>query len=256
MSRVGERERVLVVDDEENLRHMLQVLLRKQGYLAETATDGAAALRLAADNTYDFILCDIKMPVMDGSAFLRAALAAGVGGTIIMMSAYGTVDTAIECMKLGAYDYISKPFKNDEIVLVLKKAAERERLKSENLRLQAEVQREFSFANIIGRDTRMQDVFSLIRRVSNFKTTVLILGESGTGKELVARAIHYNSSRREAPFVAVNCGAIPETLLETELFGHVKGAFTDAADKTGLFELADGGTLFLDEIGEMPLSLQ
>jgi two-component system response regulator AtoC len=252
-----EGKRILVVDDEENLRHMLQVLLRRQGYRAETAADGAEALRLAQANAYDFTLCDIKMPVMDGPAFLRAAVDAGVGGTIIMMSAYGTVDTALECMKLGAYDYISKPFKNDEIVLVLKKAEERERLKSENRRLQEEVEREFSFASIVSRDQRMQEVFSLIRKVSGFKTTVLILGESGTGKELVARAIHYNSSRRFAPFVAVNCGAIPEALLESELFGHVKGAFTDAvADKAGLLEEAHGGTLFLDEVGEMPLSLQ
>ncbi len=256
MKRENERARILVVDDEENLRHMLQVLLRKQGYLVDAAADGAQALRLARERTYDFTLCDIKMPAMDGPSFLRAAVAADVGGTIIMMSAYGTIETAVECMKLGAYDYISKPFKNDEIVLVLKKAEERERLKSENRRLQEEVQREFSFDNIISRDERMQEVFSLIRRVSGFKTTVLILGESGTGKELVARAIHYNSGRRLAPFVAVNCGAIPETLLESELFGHAKGAFTDAvADKAGLFEQADGGTLFLDEVGEMPLPL-
>jgi two-component system response regulator AtoC len=257
MKKENERVRILVVDDEENLRHMLQVLLRKQGYRTDVAADGAEALRLAGESTYDFVLCDIKMPVMDGPSFLREAVAAGVGGTIIMMSAYGTIETAVECMKLGAYDYISKPFKNDEIVLVLKKAQERERLKCENRRLQEEVRREFSFESIVSRDARMQEVFSLIRKVSGFKTTVLILGESGTGKELVARAIHYNSSRREAPFVAVNCGAIPETLLESELFGHVKGAFTDAvADKAGLFEQADCGTLFLDEVGEMPLPLQ
>jgi two-component system response regulator AtoC len=251
------KKRILVIDDEENLRHMLQVMLGKQGYLVDTAPDGAEGLRMAQENDYTFILCDIRMPVLDGVGFLDRAVAAGTSGTIIMMSAYGTVDTAIDCMKQGAYDYISKPFKNDEIVLVLKKAEERERLKAENTRLKEEIHREYSFASMVSRNRRMQDIFSLVKKICDFKTTVLILGESGTGKELVARALHYNSRRKNAPFVAVNCGAIPENLLESELFGHVKGAFTDAsADKVGLFEQADGGTLFLDEIGEMPLPLQ
>ncbi|KAF0219001.1 MAG: two-component system NtrC family response regulator [Geobacteraceae bacterium] len=253
----GEKQRILVVDDEENLRHMLQLMLQKQGYLVDQAAHGAAALQMASQGSYDFILCDIQMPVMDGADFLKEAVAAGTSGTIIMMSAYGTVDTAIECMKLGAYDYISKPFKSDEIALVLKKAEERERLKSENRRLKDEIGKEYSFASIISKNPRMQEIFSLVRKVCDFKTTVLVLGESGTGKELVARAIHYNSRRKNAPFVAVNCGAIPENLLESELFGHVRGAFTDAsADKAGLFEQADGGTLLLDEIGELPLPLQ
>nr|WP_281412572.1 sigma-54 dependent transcriptional regulator [Geomobilimonas luticola] len=247
----------MVVDDEKNLRHMLQVILRKQGYVVEEAANGSEALQKALAGGFDFILSDIRMPVMDGPEFLRQASDAGVSATIIMMSAYGTVDTAIECMKLGAYDYISKPFKNDEILLVLKKAEERQRLAAENRRLKEEMHREFSFASIISRNPRMGEIFSLVEKVSEYKTTVLVLGESGTGKELVARAIHYNSGRRNAEFVAVNCGAIPESLLESELFGHVRGAFTDAsADKAGLFEQADGGTLFLDEIGEMPLSLQ
>ena len=248
---------ILVVDDEENLRHMLHVLLSRQGYLVELATNGEEALQMALSNEYDFILSDIKMPVMDGAEFLAKTFASGIESTIIMMSAYGTMDTAIECMKNGAYDYISKPFKNDEILLVLKKAAERERLKAENRRLKEELKREFSFSNIVSKNPRMLDIFALIRKISDFKTTVLILGESGTGKELIARALHNNSIRKEAPFVAVNCGAIPHTLLESELFGHVKGAFTDAStDKVGLFEQAHGGTLFLDEIGEMPLLLQ
>jgi len=251
------KQRVLVVDDEENLRHMLKVLLGKQGCLVEEASDGAEALALATARDYDFILCDIKMPVLDGPGFLNRAVEAGVAATIVMMSAYGTMDTAITCMKLGAYDYISKPFKSDEILLVLRKAEERERLKRENRRLKEEMQREYSFAGIVSKNPRMLEIFSLVRKVCDFKTTVLILGESGTGKELIARAVHYNSRRRTAPFVAVNCGAIPESLLESELFGHVRGAFTDAsADKMGLFEQADGGTLFLDEIGEMPLPLQ
>jgi two-component system response regulator AtoC len=257
MKKSGEKKKILVVDDEANLRHMLQVVLAKQGYAVDVAADGGEALRMAQETSYDFILCDIRMPVVDGPEFLRSSVASGIDGTIIMMSAYGTVDTAIECMKIGAYDYISKPFKNDEIVLVLKKAEERERLKEENQRLREDIEREYSFSSIIGKNSRMREVFSLIKKVCDFKTSVLILGESGTGKELIARAIHYNSNRKKGPFVAVNCGAIPENLLESELFGHVKGAFTDAvADKAGLFEQADTGTLFLDEIGEMPPFLQ
>jgi two-component system, NtrC family, response regulator AtoC len=251
------KQRILVVDDEDNLRHMLQVMLLKNGYLVDAAADGDEALATAAANRYDFVLCDIRMPVLDGTGFLEKATAAGLEATIIMMSAYGTIDTAIECMKLGAYDYISKPFKNDEILLVLRKAAERERLKTENRQLKEEMLRECSFASMVSRNREMLEIFSLIRKVCDFKTTVLILGESGTGKELIARALHYNSSRKGAPFVAINCGAIPENLLESELFGHVRGAFTDAStDKAGMFEQADNGTLFLDEIGEMPLSLQ
>ena len=253
----GRKKKILVVDDEENLRHMLQVMLRKHGYLVDTAADGSEAAGKASGNDYDFILCDIRMPVLDGSGFLAKTAATGIEATIIMMSAYGTMDTAIECMKQGAYDYISKPFKNDEILLVLRKAEERERLKAENRQLKEEMLKECSFASMISRNQRMLEIFSLIRKVCDFKTTVLILGESGTGKELIARALHFNSRRKNAPFVAVNCGAIPENLLESELFGHVKGAFTDAsAEKAGLFEQADGGTLLLDEVGEMPLNLQ
>lgn len=257
MKRNQQKKKILVVDDEENLRHMLQVVLGKQGYSVDVATDGEEALRMVQNSEYDFILCDIRMPVVDGPEFLQRSIASGVASTIIMMSAYGTVDTAIECMKKGAYDFISKPFKNDEIILVLKKAEEREHLKEENRRLREDMEREYSFSSIVGKTARMQEIFSLVKKVCDFKTTVLILGESGTGKELIARAIHFNSNRKKAPFVAVNCGAIPENLLESELFGHVKGAFTDAvSDKAGLFEQADSGTLLLDEIGEMPAFLQ
>jgi two-component system response regulator AtoC len=257
MKKTEEKKKILVVDDEVNLRHMLQVVLAKQGYVVDVASDGEEALRMALESCYDFILCDIRMPVVDGPQFLRRSLESGIGSTIIMMSAYGTVDTAIECMKMGAYDYISKPFKNDEIILVLKKADERERLKEENRRLREDMEREYSFSSIVGKTARMREIFSLVKKVCDFKTTVLILGESGTGKELIARAIHFNSNRKKAPFVAVNCGAIPENLLESELFGHVKGSFTDAVcDKAGLFEQADSGTLLLDEIGEMPPFLQ
>lgn len=252
-----ERKRILVVDDEENLRYMLRVMLQKLGYVVELVSDGEEALHRVIKDPYDFILCDIKMPVVDGVEFLQLATQSGINSTIIMMSAYGTVDTAIECMKLGAYDYISKPFKSDEIALVLKKAEERERLKEENRQLQEAVNREFGISGIVSKNPVMLNIFALVKKVCDFKTTVLILGESGTGKELIAKALHYNSIRRKGPFVGVNCGAIPENLLESELFGHVKGAFTDASvDKAGLFEQADGGTLFLDEIGEMPLALQ
>jgi two-component system response regulator AtoC len=251
------KQRLLVIDDEESLRHMLSVLLKRQGYRVDTAADGREGLAIAQKGHYDFVLCDIKMPVMDGIDFLKGARETAMAGTIIMMSAYGTIETAIECMKEGAYDYISKPFNPDEILLVLKKAEERERLKDENRLLKEELVGSYCLQNIISRNSRMKEIFTLIRKVCDYKTTVLILGESGTGKELIAKAIHYNSNRSHAPFIPLNCGAIPENLLESELFGHMKGAFTDATmDKPGLFELANGGTLFLDEMGEMSFPLQ
>jgi two-component system response regulator AtoC len=236
---------------------MLSLMLSRQGYSVSTASNGAQGLICLRDNYFDFILCDIRMPEMDGKEFLLQALEQQVSSPVIMMSAYGTVDTAVECMKKGAYDFISKPFKKDEIVMVLKKAEERERLKEENRRLKSEASGRNEFCGIISQNAEMENIFSTIRKVADLKTSILILGESGTGKELVARAIHNSGIRREMPFVAVNCGAIPEQLLESELFGHVKGAFTDATcDKAGLFEQADGGTLFLDEIAEMPARLQ
>ena len=250
-------KRVLVVDDEENFRHMLSVILKKEGYDVEAASNGEEALQKVTLSPYDQVLCDIRMPKMDGLDFLNEAKKAGVDATIIMMSAYGTVDIAIEAIKLGAYDYISKPFKPDEVILTLKKAEERERLRRENELLRKEVKKEYSFENIISKNKQMQKMFEVITKVAQYKSTILITGESGTGKELVARALHYNTDRAQNPFVAVNCGAIPENLLESELFGHAKGAFTDAIrTKKGLFEEADGGTLFLDEIGELPPQLQ
>jgi two-component system response regulator AtoC len=223
----------------------------------ETASNGEEGLKKITLSPFDQILCDIRMPQMDGMEFLREAQKMGVDATIIMMSAYGTIDTAIEAMKLGAYDYISKPFKPDEIILTLKKAEERERLRRENELLRKEVQKEYSFKNIISKNEKMQSIFDVIKKVAPYKSTILITGESGTGKELIARALHYSSDRSQSPFIPINCGAIPENLLETELFGHAKGAFTDAIrTKKGLFEEADGGTLFLDEIGELPIQLQ
>lgn len=251
---------ILIVDDEKNMRHMLQVMLGKEGYLTETAADGIEGLARMDGKDFDFILCDIKMPRMDGLSFLKAARERHPEKTFIMMSAYGTIDTAIEAMKLGAYDYIAKPFKSDEALLTLKKAEERERLKEENTRLQDRINRieqKYSFGNIIARSEAMARVFELVDRVADHKTTVLITGESGTGKELIAKAIHAKSSRSERSMISINCGGIPETLLESEMFGYKKGAFTDAIkDKPGLFEEADRSTIFLDEIGELPLQLQ
>jgi len=251
------KKRVLVVDDEENLRSMLTMIIQKEGYDVETSADGREALEKIKEEGYDFVLCDIKMPKLDGLGLLRELQEVDGDSTIIMMSAYGAIDTAIEAMKLGAYDYISKPFKTDEIILTLKKAEERERLKRENLLLKQQFKKEFSFENFVGKSEKMAGIFEMIRKIADYKSTVLISGESGTGKELVARAIHNISNRADKPFVAVNCGAIPENLLESEIFGHVKGAFTDATrNKVGLFEEADKGTIFLDEIGELPILLQ
>ena len=252
-----ERKKILVVDDEESMRHMLSLILKREGYEVQAIGKGSEALHLVDSQMFDFILSDVVMPEMDGLALLQALKEKKIEATVIMMSAYGNLETAVEAMKRGAYDYISKPFKPDEILLTLRKAEERENLRKENLRLRQEVQRDYSFGNIVGKSPKMLQVFETIRKISDYKTSVLITGESGTGKEMVARSIHYNSPRSNAPFVAVNCGAIPETLLESELFGHERGAFTDAKkEKRGSFEMAHLGTLLLDEIGETSLSAQ
>ena len=251
---------LLIIDDEENMRHMLQALVSRHGYAVETAADGAQALQLLGRGHFDFILCDVRMPVMDGIAFLAAARGHLEQTTVIMMSAYGSIDTAIEAMKAGAYDFISKPFKADEVIMALRKAEEREALRQENLRLRREIEAmrgEGGFARIITTSPEMQAVLKLAAKAARYDSTVLITGESGTGKELVARGIHAASPRRDQPFIALNCGGIPENLLESELFGYLKGAFTGAdRSRRGLFEEAEGGTLLLDEIGELPLSLQ
>jgi two-component system response regulator AtoC len=249
--------RVLVVDDEENIRLVLRTLLKKHGYEVEVAEEGEGALTALDSFDPDVILTDVRMPKMGGMDLLAALRAKQHPATVIVMSAYGNVDLAIEAMKAGAYDYVSKPFKPDEIVLALRKAEERETLRRENRALKEQIQKESQFESILAKSRTMLDIFRTIAKIADFKTTVLITGESGTGKELVARAIHARSARKGAAFVAVNCGAIPENLLESELFGHKRGAFTDAnADRRGLFEEASGGALFLDEIGELPLSLQ
>jgi two-component system response regulator AtoC len=249
--------RILVVDDEENIRLVLRTLLKKHGFEVEVADSGEAALALLEAFDPDVILTDVRMPRMGGLDLLATLKAKQHPATVIVMSAYGNVDLAIEAMKAGAYDYVSKPFKPDEIVLVLRKAEERETLRRENRALREQIQKDNQFESILAKSREMLDIFRTISKIADFKTTVLLTGESGTGKELVARAIHKRSSRSEAPFVAINCGAIPENLLESELFGHKRGAFTDASsDRRGLFEEANGGTLFLDEIGELPLNLQ
>ena len=251
---------ILVVDDEANMRHMLNALLAKQGYRVDAAANGAEGLDRMSRNRYDFVLCDLRMPVMDGMAFLEQIQNKRWPVTVIMMSAYGTIDQAIETVKRGAYDYISKPFKLEEILLVLRKAEERERLRQENRQLKAHLEAidgQRSFGGMVGKSKAMQEIFQLAEKVARHNTTVLITGESGTGKELVARGIHAAYKDNSAPFVAVNCGSIPENLLESEFFGYVRGAFTGAdREKKGLFEEADNGTLFLDEIGELPLELQ
>ena len=256
----GSKTSVLVIDDEENMRHMLSKMLTLDGYRVETATDGRQGLEILKKSDFEFILCDIKMPKMDGMDFLTALADKSYHSTVIMMSAYGTIDLAVKAMQLGAYDFISKPFKSDEVRLAIKKAQERDHLKRENIQLKIKLQRiedQQRFGKLVAKSRSMQSVFAMASKAAQYNTTVLITGESGTGKELIARAIHYESPKSERSLVPVNCGSIPENLLESELFGYVKGAFTGAdVTKKGLFEEAHGGTIFLDEIGELPLPLQ
>jgi two-component system response regulator AtoC len=248
---------ILVVDDDAAMRHLLSVILTDHGWEARAVSSAADALRELEARDTDLVLTDVRMPGMDGLALLKEIQRLRPELTVIVMSAYGAQDAALEAMKAGAYDYLSKPFKRDEVVLVLRKAEERERLARENRRLRTELAAGYGPSNLVGASEVMQEVLRQVRKVAPQKTTVLVTGESGTGKELVARALHGLSPRAALPFVAVNCGAIPAELIESELFGHVRGAFTDATrTRKGLVEEADGGTLFLDEIGELPLALQ
>jgi two-component system response regulator AtoC len=249
--------RVLVVDDEENLRLVLETMLRRHGYTVKAAASAEAALAALEAFGPDFVLADVRMGGMSGIELTRELAARGSSVTVIVMSAYGSIELALEAMKAGAYDYVAKPFKQDEVLLALRKAEERESLRRENKALKEQVAAAARFEEMIGKSEAMAGVYRTIEKAAAYATTVLIQGESGTGKELVARALHVRSPRKERRFVAVNCGAIPEALLESELFGHRRGAFTDAvADKRGLFEEAHEGTLFLDEIGELPLATQ
>ncbi len=252
--------RILIIDDEKNMLHMLAAFLGKEGYQVVTTTDGRQGIAHALEKGFDYILCDLKMPGMDGLQFLDAAKDRGIDATIIMMSAFATVDTAVQAMKNGAYDFITKPFRIGEVLCVLEKAAERRCLRVENTQLRVRVEtleNRQSFQKIIGESKCLQELLQVAEKAARHTTTVLITGESGTGKEMIARGIHEQSSRALKQFIAVNCGSIPENLLESEFFGYVRGAFTGAdGDKKGLFAEADGGTLFLDEIGELPLGLQ
>ncbi len=251
------KERILVVDDESGMRDFLSIMLKKDGYDVALAESGEEALRSVQKEIFDLVITDVKMPGIDGIDVLKAVKEASPETIVIVITAFAATETAVEAMKLGAYDYITKPFKVDEIRLVIQKALEKSRLRRENILLRREIESRAGFENFIGKSAAMQKVFSLIRQVADTKSTVLVTGESGTGKELVARAIHHNSPRKNSPFVAVNCAAIPETLLESELFGYMKGAFTGAtANRHGLFEAADGGTIFLDEISATTPALQ
>jgi two-component system response regulator PilR (NtrC family) len=248
---------ILVVDDERSMREFLSIMLEKEGYKVVTADNGNDALKFIRNNNSDLIITDIKMPKVSGIEILRESMTLHPHTPVIMITAFASTEVAVGAMKLGAYDYITKPFKVDEIKVIIKNAIERKSLLDENISLREELKGRYQFSNIIGKSDKMQKVYELIQKVANGKSTVLITGESGTGKELVARAIHHNGDRKDKPFVSISCGAIPETLLESELFGHQKGAFTGAdSDKKGLFEIADGGTFFLDEVSEAPLSIQ
>jgi len=254
-------ERVLVVDDELSMREFLAILLGREGYVATTVGSGEEALSTLEAETFDLVLTDLSMPGIDGMELVRRLRSGQVAASedlpIVMVTAYGTTASAVEAMKVGASDYVLKPFNNDELLIVIRKALGHRALSRENVELRRALKQRFGFHNLIGTSDVMEAVYEMIRRVKDSRISCLVHGESGTGKELVARALHYSGTRGSGPFVPVNCGAIPESLIESELFGYKKGAFTGALqDKQGFFRAAHGGTIFLDEIGEMPLQAQ
>ncbi|MES3037424.1 MAG: sigma-54 dependent transcriptional regulator [Bdellovibrionota bacterium] len=251
------KSKILVVDDEESIREFLEIMLKKENYEVTLAEDGQKAKDLLTKKTFDMIISDLQMPHVNGIELLKHVKDSYPDTVFMMITAFGTTETAVDAMKMGAYDYITKPFKIDEVRLNIQNALRSQNLEVENRVLKKELVKEYSFANIIGNSAPMHAIYDLIKRVSTSPTNVLITGESGTGKEVVAKAIHYNGPLKDRPFVTINCGAIPENLMESEMFGHKKGSFTGAVtDKTGLFEVADGGTLFLDEVGELPVTIQ
>ncbi|MBW1740178.1 MAG: sigma-54-dependent Fis family transcriptional regulator [Deltaproteobacteria bacterium] len=248
---------LLVVDDDLSMREMLEVMLTSEGYNVECSEDGTKALRMLEKKNYDLILCDIKMSSVGGLEVLREAKNRQPQTVVIMISAFATTQTAVEAMKIGAYDFIPKPFKVDEVKQTIRNALDRKTLEYEKEILDAELKKTYHFGRIVGNSPAMMKIYNTIKQVSDTKTNVLITGESGTGKELIARAIHENSVRKHKPFTVIHCGGIPETLMESELFGHKKGAFTGAIDhKQGLFEASDGGTVFLDEVAELTPAIQ
>lgn len=254
---MSEEIQILVVDDEVEMRHLLGKVLAKEGYSVETSPGGANALKKLGNTPCDIVVTDLRMLEMDGIEVLRAIKRARPETTVILMTAFGSIDSAVQAMKEGAYHYITKPFKMEELLILLRRALEERQLRQEVRSLRQEVRSRYQLSHIVGKGQAMQEVFELIRKVSGSKSTVLLRGESGTGKELVAGAIHDNSPRKDRPFIAVNCSALPEALLESELFGHVKGAFTGAvACKKGLFEEAQSGTIFLDEICDISVAVQ
>jgi DNA-binding NtrC family response regulator len=250
-------DRILIVDDEEIIRNSISFILAKEGFSVQEAENGLDAYRKLQVEPFDLIVTDLEMPEMKGLELLEKAMHLNPQSLVVIVTAYGSLETAIAALRNGASDYILKPIEFDELIVKIRRLLGYRRLQVENQMLRRELNRSYDFSNLVGKSPAMQKVFETIQRVAPTDSTVLITGKSGTGKELVARAVHFNSSRSEKPFVAVNCGAIPDTLIESELFGHKKGAFTGAiADKIGYFKAADGGTLFLDEISEMPLQLQ
>lgn len=251
------KPRILVVDDEDSIREFLEIMLKKEGYEVTTAEDGEKALSIFKNKSFDLVISDMQMPKINGMELLKQIKDQSPDSLFMMITAFGTTETAVEAMKMGAYDYITKPFKLDEVRIVIANALRSKMLESENRVLKKELGKENGMHNLIGNSPPMHRVFELVRRVAVTPTTVLITGESGTGKEMIAKAIHFSGTLKDKPFIPVNCGAIPETLMESEMFGHKKGSFTGAVvDKVGLFEAADGGTIFLDEVGELPLSIQ
>ncbi len=249
--------KILVVDDEEIMRDVLSTLLAAENYSVDFAHNGAQALEKARESDYSVVLLDLMMPDMDGLQVLEQFRKMESNPVTVILTAFASIEKAVKATKLGAFDFITKPFKNDEILLAVKNAAEHRRLLEENLRLKKSLRERYNFKNIIGKSAAMQQVFDLIAQVAPRRSTILVQGDSGTGKELVAKAIHASSGRADAPFVAINCGNIPSDLLESEIFGHAKGAYTGAtSSKKGLFEVADGGTLFLDEVATISLETQ
>jgi DNA-binding NtrC family response regulator len=248
---------ILLIDDEKSVRTTLALMLQKVGYRVEEATGGGEGIEKFKTRFFDIVITDLKMEPMDGLAVLREVKAANPMSEVLVMTAYSTVESGVEAIKLGAYDYIQKPFDKDELLLLIGKALEHKNLKHEVEQLQNELKEKYRFENIIGNSKEMLDVLGMVSKIAKTESTVLVSGDSGTGKELIAKAIHLNSRRKNRSFITINCGAIPENLQESELFGHIRGSFTGAIrDKRGLFQEADGGTLFLDEIGETALSTQ